>query len=69
MSGFNFFAKEHRANLLEKEPELQNQSTNTNLMNKLLGTVWKNMSKEERTKYEEMAVADKCRYLKVRRTC
>jgi hypothetical protein len=69
MSGFNFFAKEHRANLLEKEPELQNQSTNTNLMNKLLGTVWKNMSKQERTKYEEMAVADKCRYLKVRRTC
>lgn len=68
ISGFNFFAREHRPVLLEEQPELKFQPASTNLVNKLLGNLWKNMTKDQRAIYEQKAVIDKCRYLQEMKT-
>ena len=65
ISGFNFFARDHRPILLEEQPGLKFQPGSTNLVNKRLGQIWKHMTKEQRGVYEQKAVLDKCRYLQV----
>ena len=65
ISGFNFFARDHRPILLEEQPGLKFQPGSTNLVNKRLGQIWKHMTKEQRGVYEQKAVFDKCRYLQV----
>ena len=65
VSGFNFFARAKRAELLEKHPQLKKGGHGANNeANKLLGEAWKSASLEERFPYELMAAEDKMRYLR-----
>ena len=54
-----FFSKEMRPKIQEKNPEASFGETG-----KLLGEAWKNVTDEEKKKFEDMAEADKGRYKK-----
>lgn len=65
VSGFNFYAREHRARLtLENAPLYRDGRIPNNEMNKLVGEAWKRATAEERFPYEVMAARDKVRYVK-----
>ena len=59
LSAFMFFSKEMRPKIQEKNPEASFGETG-----KLLGEAWKNVTDEEKKKFEDMAEADKGRYKK-----
>lgn len=59
LSAFMFFSQEMRSKIQEKNPDASFGETG-----KLLGEAWKNVTEEEKKKFEDMAEADKERYKK-----
>jgi structure-specific recognition protein 1 len=58
-SAYNFFCEEQRSKIVKDNPGVKP----TDVM-KLLGNLWKDISEDQKKKYEELAAKDKDRYQK-----
>lgn len=59
MNAYMLFSKEKRGEIIQQKPELKSKVTE---VAKLIGNHWKEMTDEEKAKYQNLALEDKQRY-------
>lgn len=59
MNAYMLFSKEKRAEIIQQKPELKSKVAE---VAKLIGNHWKEMTSEEKVKYQNLALKDKQRY-------